>query len=126
MPPTASTRTRRPPGPFPRCASRIWSCSLGRFVGCRSCLRSRFDDGTPRGMRASCRFLARGGARMSDHSDVERLGVTLAQLEFTTWGWVFREQPILDYGIDAHVEPKRDGVASGRPIAFQIKTGKSY
>lgn len=63
---------------------------------------------------------------MSDHSDVERLGVTLAQWEFATWGWVFREQPILDYGIDAHVEPKRDGVASGRLLALQIKTGQSY
>ncbi len=63
---------------------------------------------------------------MSDHSNVERLGVTLAQLEFTTWGWAFRDQPILDYGIDAHVEPMRDGVASGRPVALQIKTGHSY
>lgn len=63
---------------------------------------------------------------MSDHSDVERLGVTLAQLQFTTWRWIFREQPLLDYGIDAHVEPKRNGVPSGRPIALQIKTGLSY
>ena len=24
---------------------------------------------------------------------------------FEAWGWLFREQPIEDYGIDAHVEP---------------------
>lgn len=63
---------------------------------------------------------------MADNSVVERLGVTLAQFEFTTWGWGFREQALLDYGIDAHVEPMRDGVASGRLLALQIKTGQSY
>jgi hypothetical protein len=34
-----------------------------------------------------------------------RLGVSAASLVFETWGWLFREQPVEDYGIDAHVEP---------------------
>ncbi|MFF1614153.1 DUF4365 domain-containing protein [Amycolatopsis sp. NPDC058278] len=63
---------------------------------------------------------------MTDSSDTERLGVGLADVAFTKWGWVFRNQPIGDYGIDAHVEPKTDGVASGRLVALQIKTGQSY
>lgn len=63
---------------------------------------------------------------MTDNSDTERLGVGLADVAFTKWGWVFRNQPIGDYGIDAHVEPKTDGVPSGRPVALQIKTGQSY
>ncbi|OXM60508.1 DUF4365 domain-containing protein [Amycolatopsis vastitatis] len=63
---------------------------------------------------------------MTDSSDTERLGVGLADVAFTKWGWVFRNQPIGDYGIDAHVEPKTDGVPSGRPVALQIKTGQSY
>jgi tetratricopeptide (TPR) repeat protein len=63
---------------------------------------------------------------MTDSSDTERLGVGLASVAFTKWGWVFRDQPIGDYGIDAHVEPKTNGVPSGRPVALQIKTGQSY
>src|SRR5579862_1661987 len=34
-----------------------------------------------------------------------RMGVSAAALVFETWGWLFREQPVEDYGIDAHVEP---------------------
>jgi len=33
------------------------------------------------------------------------MGVSAASLVFEAWGWLFREQPIEDYGIDAHVEP---------------------
>jgi hypothetical protein len=63
---------------------------------------------------------------MTDHSDIERLGMDLVSIAFTKWGWVFRDQTLRDYGIDAHVEPKTDGVASGRLVALQIKTGQSY
>ncbi|VVJ18337.1 Uncharacterised protein [Amycolatopsis camponoti] len=63
---------------------------------------------------------------MTDSSDTEQLGVDLTSIAFTKWGWVFRGQPIRDYGIDAHVEPKTGGVASGRLVALQIKTGQSY
>ncbi|MFS8102682.1 DUF4365 domain-containing protein [Lentzea alba] len=63
---------------------------------------------------------------MTDSADTEQLGLGLTLIAFTKWGWVFRDQPIRDYGIDAHVEPKTDGVPSGRPVALQIKTGRSY
>ena len=46
---------------------------------------------------------------------------------FEAWGWLFREQPIEDYGIDAHVEPL-DGLEqpSRQLLALQIKAGASY
>lgn len=40
--------------------------------------------------------------------------------------WLFREQPISDTGIDAHVEIVSDGQATGRLFALQIKSGPSY
>lgn len=55
------------------------------------------------------------------------MGVSAASYEFSTWGWEFREQPVKDFGIDAHVEPF-DGPnrPSGRLIALQLKSGLSY
>nr|WP_309688253.1 DUF4365 domain-containing protein [Armatimonas sp.] len=44
-------------------------------------------------------------------------------LEF---GWIFREQPIVDVGIDAHIEYSPAGHPTGQLIAVQIKTGPSY
>ena len=46
---------------------------------------------------------------------------------FEAWGWLFREQSIEDYGIDAHVEPM-DGPEqpSRQLLALQIKAGGSY
>ncbi len=40
--------------------------------------------------------------------------------------WVFREQPLEDYGIDAHVELVDGDEMLGRLIALQIKSGRSY
>ncbi|OXM54135.1 DUF4365 domain-containing protein [Amycolatopsis alba DSM 44262] len=40
--------------------------------------------------------------------------------------WVFREQPLEDYGIDAHVELVDGEEMLGRLIALQIKSGRSY
>ena len=56
-----------------------------------------------------------------------RMGVSAASLVFEAWGWLFREQPIEDYGIDAHVEPL-DGPEqpSRQLLALQIKTGASF
>ncbi len=56
----------------------------------------------------------------------ERVGVSAVGLEFSKWGWAFREQPIADFGIDAHVEPFSGGRPSGRLIALQIKSGPTY
>ncbi|MEI5582563.1 MULTISPECIES: DUF4365 domain-containing protein [unclassified Agromyces] len=42
-------------------------------------------------------------------------------------GWLFREQPSHDYGIDAHAESRNDhGDPTGRILAMQIKAGPSY
>jgi hypothetical protein len=56
-----------------------------------------------------------------------RMGVSAASLLFEGWGWLFREQPIEDYGIDAHVEPV-DGPErpSRQLLALQIKSGLSF
>ena len=40
-------------------------------------------------------------------------------------GWLFRSQPEADKGIDAHIEVVEDGVATGRLVALQVKSGKS-
>ena len=41
-------------------------------------------------------------------------------------GWIFRSQPSADRGIDAHVEIVQGGRATGRLLALQIKSGKSW
>ena len=57
----------------------------------------------------------------------DRAGIHAVGAAFTKLGWVFREQPTSDYGIDAHAEKMNsDGTAGGKLIALQIKTGASY
>ena len=41
-------------------------------------------------------------------------------------GWVFREQPTSDFGVDAHVEIRRGGTPTGRLLGAQVKTGPSW
>ena len=48
-------------------------------------------------------------------------GIVLRELK-----WVFREQPISDWGIDAHVEVTNQDEPIGRLLALQIKSGKSF
>ena len=55
-----------------------------------------------------------------------RLGVTAADHFFSKHDWLFREQAIHDWGIDAHVEPKKNSRPVGRLIALQIKAGPSW
>jgi hypothetical protein len=40
--------------------------------------------------------------------------------------WLFREQPVGDFGIDAHVEVCKNGKPTGRLIGLQIKYGESF
>jgi hypothetical protein len=58
----------------------------------------------------------------------ERVGVNAVEaLILKEFGWFFREQPISDYGIDAHIEEMgEDGKPTGKLIALQIKSGPSY
>jgi|SRR5450755_1209115 len=56
----------------------------------------------------------------------ERLGVAALDYFFSQHGWLFREQPTHDYGIDAHVEIVSDERPTGKLIALQIKAGPSF
>jgi hypothetical protein len=56
----------------------------------------------------------------------ERLGVAALDMFFSRNGWLFREQVIHDYGIDAHVEITNDSYPTGELIAIQIKSGLSF
>lgn len=60
-------------------------------------------------------------------SQTERIGVNMVNKIITNeLGWIFREQPTDDYGIDAQIEIVDEDLVTGRLIAAQIKTGKSY
>ena len=54
------------------------------------------------------------------------IGVTLTKLAVEKkLGWLFREQPTEDYGIDAHVEIVEGEAVTGKLVALQIKGGPS-
>ncbi|MTI67983.1 MAG: DUF4365 domain-containing protein [Firmicutes bacterium] len=56
-----------------------------------------------------------------------RAGVAITNLKVSKeLGWIFREQPVEDYGIDAHIEIHSGNEATGKLIALQIKSGPSY
>jgi Domain of unknown function (DUF4365) len=59
------------------------------------------------------------------YENTSRIGVTKTDLIVTEKiGWIFREQPISDVGIDAIIEEVENGEPTGKFIAIQIKTGK--
>jgi hypothetical protein len=58
--------------------------------------------------------------------NTERLGIAKLETLFSTVGWLFREQTIQDIGIDAQVEIMENDISTGRLIAIQVKSGKSY
>lgn len=64
--------------------------------------------------------------KADSNSRTGRIGVAGIQLLFERLGWIFREQPTEDYGIDAHVEVVENNTATGKLIALQIKSGKSW
>jgi len=56
----------------------------------------------------------------------DRAGVNLvSSLVTTELGWIFREQPTSDLGIDAHIEAVENQCATGRLIGVQIRAGRS-
>lgn len=57
--------------------------------------------------------------------NTERIGVYATALLFTKEiDWIFREQPLVDVGIDALIEQKNNGEPTGKFISAQIKTGQ--
>ena len=63
---------------------------------------------------------------MTDTQSTERLGINRCEFFFVKSNFIFREQTIADYGIDAIIETKEKDHASGKLIALQIKSGSSY
>lgn len=58
-------------------------------------------------------------------SNTERIGIYKSGFIFTKEiKWIFREQPIVDIGIDALIEQSINGNPTGQFIASQIKTGE--
>lgn len=56
----------------------------------------------------------------------DRRGVNAFEnFALNTLNWIFREQSIVDLGIDAHIEQATNGDSTGKLIAVQIKTGLS-
>lgn len=61
---------------------------------------------------------------MARYSDTERVGVnTVESIIIKEIGWIFREQPIVDVGIDAFIEQTINDEPTGKFIAVQIKSG---
>ena len=60
--------------------------------------------------------------KQTDRTGVHHIG----KLVNEQLGWIFREQPTDDYGIDAIIEAAGEDRPTGQMIGVQIKTGKSY
>jgi hypothetical protein len=73
-------------------------------------------------------FTSEGTAlRRKPSAQSASIGVTNVKLAVESeLGWLFREQPSDDYGIDAHIELVDDEEVSGRLLALQIKSGQSW
>lgn len=58
--------------------------------------------------------------------NVSRTGTYRIAAIFEKIGFVFREQPIEDYGIDAIIEERGADCLTGKLIGVQIKCGNSF
>ena len=58
-------------------------------------------------------------------NSTERIGVSYCALTAERNNWMFREQPINDIGIDAHMEFVEDDKPR-QLLALQIKSGSSW
>lgn len=64
---------------------------------------------------------------MARYSATESIGVNAVEtIVLRDIGWIFRAQPVVDMGIDAHVELVEDGDPTGQLIGVQIKSGPSH
>ena len=61
---------------------------------------------------------------MNRYNNTERLGVIETDRIVTKHlGWIFREQPVVDVGLDGLIEEVIEGNPSGKFMAVQIKSG---
>jgi hypothetical protein len=58
----------------------------------------------------------------------ERIGINAVErVVLDGLRWIWREQPVSDFGIDGHIEAVADdGTPTGKLFAVQVKTGASY
>lgn len=64
---------------------------------------------------------------MARFDPTERVGVNAVEhIVISEFQWIFREQPLIDMGIDAHIELVQEGDPTGKLIAVQIKAGASH
>lgn len=64
---------------------------------------------------------------MSRYTPTERIGANATEsIALQALGWIFREQPISDMGIDAHLESVEKNNPTGKLLGVQIKTGESH
>lgn len=64
---------------------------------------------------------------VSENYYKERSGVLKVAIELNNYGFIFRETPNGDIGIDGQIEHvNQNGEATGRIVAAQIKSGDSY
>lgn len=63
---------------------------------------------------------------MDSRKTIDRSGIYKCGEICEKIGFIFREQTICDYGIDAIIERNDERYASGKLIAVQIKSGDSY
>lgn len=64
--------------------------------------------------------------KISKNLKTDRIGVQIVGEQFERAGYIFREQAISDYGIDAQVELVEGDNVTGKLIAIQIKSGSSW
>ncbi len=64
--------------------------------------------------------------KVSQNSTTDRIGIQITGELFDRNGYIFREQPIRDCGIDAQIELIENENATGKLIALQIKSGPSW
>lgn len=74
----------------------------------------------------AARYRERGTGSILSTDQTSRRGVLIAGDAFESLDFAFREQATSDFGIDAHVEPRRGAVGTGQLLALQIKSGPSY
>lgn len=59
------------------------------------------------------------------HNNTERIAIyAIGKVIESDLGWIFREQPIVDVGIDALIEQSINGNPTGKFLATQIKSGE--
>lgn len=64
--------------------------------------------------------------KIHHNSKTDRIGIQAIGEQFERVGYIFREQPVSDYGIDAQIEVVEGDIVTGELIALQIKTGLSW